>query len=227
MTDLRSQLWKVDLHSHSRYSRDCLLDPLAIIETARQRGLDKLAITEHNNLEGALLLKRLAPDLIIVGEEVKTTVGEFIAYFVREEVPKGLTPEETLARLRAQGAVISIPHPADSLRRSAVGEETARRFIHQVDAVEVFNARCLFREDNDAALALARRYDKLMTAGSDAHTLGEIGRAYLLLPPFDDNPASFLLSLRQAQAAGTPSGLWPHFASTYAKWVKRLTRFQP
>ncbi|MFZ1265862.1 MAG: PHP domain-containing protein, partial [Anaerolineae bacterium] len=158
------ELWKVDLHCHSWFSRDCLMNPRAIIETARVRGLDKLAITEHNNVEGARYLKRLAPDLIIIGEEVKSSAGEFIAYFVQEEVPKGLSPEETLARLREQGAVISIPHPADSFRRSALGEANARRFIDQVDAIEVFNARCLYRDDNDAALALARRYGKLITA---------------------------------------------------------------
>lgn len=221
------ELWKVDLHCHSWFSRDCLMNPRAIIETARVRGLDKLAITEHNNVEGARYLKRLAPDLIIIGEEVKSSAGEFIAYFVQEEVPKGLSPEETLTRLREQGAVISIPHPADSFRRSALGEANARRFIDQVDAIEVFNARCLYSDDNDAALALARRYGKLVTAGSDAHSLGEIGHGYLLMPPFADERASFLHSLSQAQALGALSGLWPHFASTYAKWNKRLTGFEP
>lgn len=221
------ELWKVDLHCHSWFSRDCLMNPRTIIEMARLAGLDKLAITEHNNIEGARFLKRLAPDLIIVGEEVKSSIGEFIAYFVREEVPKGLTPEETLARLRQQGAVISIPHPADSFRRSALGEANARRFMDQVDAVEVFNARCLYRDDNDAALALAQRFGKHMTAGSDAHTPGEIGHGYLLMPPFSDDRASFLHSLGQAQVVGAPSGLWPHFASSYAKWTKRLTHFTP
>ena len=220
-------LWKVDLHCHSWFSRDCLMNPRAILETALARGLDRLAITEHNNVEGARLLKQMAPELIIVGEEIKTTIGEFIAYFVSAEVPKGLTPEETLARLRAQGAVISIPHPADSFRRSALGEANAQRFVDQVDAIEVFNARCLYRDDNDTALSLARGYGKLMTAGSDAHTAGEIGHGYLLMPPFTDDRASFMHSLSQAQAVGTPSGLWPHFASTYAKWYKRLSGFQP
>lgn len=220
-------LWKVDLHCHSWFSRDCLMNPRAIIETALARGLDKLAITEHNNVEGARLLKRMAPNLIIVGEEIKSTVGEFIAYFVSEEVPKGLSPEETLARLRAQGAVISIPHPADSFRRSALGEANTQRFVDQVDAIEVFNARCLYRDDNDAALSLARRYGKLITAGSDAHTIGEIGRGYLLMPPFSDDGPAFMRSLGAAEAVGTPSGLWPHFASTYAKWAKRVSGFQP
>ena len=100
--------WKVDLHSHTIYSTDCLTRPKALIRRARELGLDKIAVTEHNNLAGALAAKALAPDLVIVGEEIKTTQGEIIAYYVREEVPRGLSPQETIARLRSQGAVISI-----------------------------------------------------------------------------------------------------------------------
>ena len=102
-------MWKVDLHSHTIYSKDCLTRPEAAIARARSVGLDKLAITEHDNLAGALRAKELAPDLIIVGEEIMTTHGELIAYFVKEEVPRGLSPQETIRRLREQGAVIAIP----------------------------------------------------------------------------------------------------------------------
>lgn len=136
-------MWKVDLHSHTIFSRDCLTHPEAVIARARAIGLDKLAITEHNNLEGALYMKSLAPDLIIVGEEVKTTHGEIIGYFVSEAVPKGLSPQETIRRLRAQGAVISIPHPLDTLRRSAMGLANVLTIIDDVDALEVRNARCV------------------------------------------------------------------------------------
>ncbi len=212
------ELWKVDLHCHTWYSRDSLMNPRDVVDRAVALGLNKVAITEHNNLAGARFLKQYAPDLFIVGEEIKTTQGEFIAYFVSEEVPKGLTPEETLARLHAQGAVISIPHPLDSWRRSALGETATRQYIEQVDAVEVFNARCLVSDDNDGAKALAKRFGKLMTAGSDAHTVDEIGNGYLLMPPFADNAASFRESLAQAQPVGRPSGLWVHFGSTWAKW---------
>jgi hypothetical protein len=212
-----ADLWKVDLHCHTWYSRDSLMNPRAVVDRALALGLDKVAITEHNNLAGARFLKQYAPDLIIVGEEIKTTAGEFIAYFVTEEVPKGLTPEETLARLRAQGAVISIPHPLDSWRRSALGEAATRQYIDQVDALEVFNARCLVSDDNDSAKALAKQYGKLITAGSDAHTVDEIGHGYLLMPPFADNAASFRASLAQAQPVGRPSGLWVHFRSSWAK----------
>lgn len=214
-------MWNVDLHSHTIYSRDCLTDPAALIKQARARKLDKIAVTEHNNIAGARAAKALAPDLVIVGEEIKTTHGEIIAYFVREEVPRGLSPQETIARLRDQGAVISIPHPVDSLRTSAMGLKNVLRIIDQVDALEVRNARCVRKADNAAAAALAAEHGKLITAGSDAHTLHEVGQCYVEMPAFEDNAASFLAALSQAQPRGTESPFWPHFASTYAKWRKR------
>lgn len=215
-------MWNVDLHSHTIYSKDCLTRTRDLLERAKRVGLDKIAVTEHNRLDGALRAKELAPELVIVGEEIKTTHGEIIAYFVVEEVPRGLSPQETITRLRAQGAVISIPHPLDSLRRSAMGLQQVLAIIEQVDALEVLNARCLREIDNSAAEALARAHGKLMTAGSDAHTLSEIGRCSLRMSPFEDTAESFRAALALAQPQGRVSPFWPHLASTYAKWRKRL-----
>jgi predicted metal-dependent phosphoesterase TrpH len=215
-------MWKVDLHTHTIYSKDSLTRTQALIDRARALGLDRIAVTEHNRLDGALAAKRLAPDLVIVGEEIKTTRGELIAYFVREEVPKGLTPQETIKRLRDQGAVISIPHPLDSVRRSAMGRAAVLEIIDLVDAVEVLNARCVRRGDNDAALLLAQEHGKLITAGSDAHVPAEVGHCYVEMPPFEDDPASFLAALRDARACGAVSPFWPHLASTWAKVRKRI-----
>jgi predicted metal-dependent phosphoesterase TrpH len=215
-------VWKVDLHAHTVYSKDCLTPPAKLIAQARARGLDKIAVTEHNNLAGARAAKELAPDLVIVGEEIMTTHGEIIAYFVQEEVPRGLSPEEAIARLRGQGAVISIPHPLDSLRRSAIGLDQVQAILHLVDALEVRNARCVRAADNVAAAELAAGHGKLITAGSDAHTLFEVGRCYVELPPFEDNAASFKTALAEARPCGVESPFWPHLASTYAKVHKRL-----
>lgn len=215
-------MWKVDLHSHTIYSKDCLTPTVAQIERARAMGLHKIAITEHNRLDGALAAKRIAPDLVIVGEEIMTTHGEIIAYFLTEEVPRGLSPKETVKRLRDQGAVISIPHPLDGVRSSAMGLANVLTIIDEVDALEILNARCVRQQDNHAALVLAQKHGKLTTAGSDAHTLYEIGRAYLEMPPFSDDAASFLSALHAARPSGQVSPFWPHIASTYAKWRKRL-----
>jgi predicted metal-dependent phosphoesterase TrpH len=215
-------LWKVDLHTHTIYSKDCLTKTAQLLARAQAIGLNKVAVTEHNRLDGALAAKALAPDLVIVGEEIMTTHGEVIAYYVQEEVPRGLSPAETVRRLREQGAVISIPHPLDSLRSSAMRLRTVLTIIDEVDALEVLNARCVRPADNLAAVALATERGKLVTAGSDAHTLTELGQCYLEMPPFVDNADSFRAALAAATPAGTVSPFWPHFASTYARWRKRV-----
>lgn len=213
---------RVDLHSHTIYSKDCLTPTAALIAQARKVGLRRIAVTEHNRLDGALAAKALDPELVIVGEEIKTTRGEIIAYFVQEVVPRGLTPEETIARLREQGAFISIPHPLDTLRGSAMGLEAVLEILPLVDALEVRNARCVRPQDNDAALALAVEHGRLQTAGSDAHTLFEVGRCAMEMPPFEDNAQSFAAALALARPVGVVSPFWPHFASTWAKLRKRI-----
>ena len=125
-------MWKVDLHSHTIYSKDCLTRPEALIRRARAVGLDKLAVTEHNNLAGALAAKALAPDLVIVGEEIKTTEGEIIAYFVTEEVPRGLTPQATVERLRTPegGAVVSNQNITPRKRAELDAEQRRQELMH-------------------------------------------------------------------------------------------------
>src|SRR5262249_49471924 len=106
-----TKTWNVDLHSHTLWSKDCLTEFDTILRLCDQREIDRIAITDHNTAEGALRLQKIAPHRVIVGEEVMTTKGEILAYFVRESIPAGLTPEETIRRLRDQGAVISVSHP--------------------------------------------------------------------------------------------------------------------
>ncbi len=219
---MAEQLWRVELHCHTRYSPDSLSTARAIVAACRKKGIDRIAITEHNNIAGALAVQKLAPDLVIVGEEIMTTEGEIIAWFVREPIPKRLSPAETIRLLRAQGAVIGIPHPLDSLRKSsAMGLDATLAIIDQVDALEVLNARSANMEDNERARALAIEHGKLMTAGSDAHTVGEIGTATVLMPPFS-NADSFRAALANSRIEGRLSGHHVHFYSTYAKIHKRL-----
>ncbi len=214
--------WRIDLHSHTYVSPDSLTQPKDIVERAREAGLAKLAVTDHNTIEGALEAYSLAPDLIIVGQEIDTAVGgELIAYFVKEQIPADLPPEEAIARLRSQGAVISVSHPLDRLRNSAMGEKNTLALIDKVDALEVFNARCLLAADNRRAAELAARYKKPGTAGSDGHTLPEIGAAYVVLPPFKANPQAFLESLKKGKAEGRLTGIMPHVRSTLAKRSKK------
>ena len=213
--------WKVDLHSHTYWSKDCLVSFEAIIAFCARRGVDKIAITDHNTVDGALKMASLAPDLVIPGEEIMTNRGEILAYFVKETVPPGLSPVETLRRLRDQGAVISVSHPFDRFRKGAWEEADLLSIKDQVDAVEVFNARCIFDEDNQKSQAFARLHRLLGTAGSDAHSYVEYGAGHLLMDPFD-SPESFRTALRTATFGGKLSPAFVHGNSSAAKWLKKL-----
>ncbi len=221
-----STVWRVEFHCHTCYSPDCLVKPKALVCHARDLGLDKVVVTDHNTIRGALAAKEIDPELIIVGEEVLTTAGEFIAFFVREEVPKGLPPEEALARLRDQGAVVAISHPLDTMRGSAMGRENTLRFIDRIDALEVFNARNHQAWMNEEAERLAREHNLGRFGGSDAHSLWELGRVVTLLPPFHDAD-SLRASLREATYVGMTSPVWVHGTSTLSKLVKRMWKVCP
>ena len=212
---------KVDFHVHTCYSRDSLISLETVIETCQRRGLDKVAITDHNTIAGALALQEMAPELVVVGEEIKTPAGEFIAYFLEEEIPRGLSPQETIARIRVQGGVVGVPHPLDRLRREAMRWANLMEIIDQVDALEAFNARTTFPADNRRVEELARHRGLLVTAGSDAHAACEIGQAYMDMPPFNGKE-DFMQSLAQGQIVGRLSAPWIHSTSMYAKLWKSL-----
>lgn len=221
-TPPKASLWNVELHSHTHWSKDCVVSFEKIIELCRQRNLHKIAITDHNTADGALAMQQLAPELVIAGEEIMTTQGELLGYFMQETIPAGLTPQETIRRLRDQGAVISVSHPFDRLRKGAWDEDDLRRIIDQVNAIETFNARCMFPQDNDKALAFAATHQRLGTVGSDAHTAVEYGQAYLQMRPFENNAVDFLDALREAEPVTGLSSWRVHLGSTTAKWSKRF-----
>lgn len=212
--------WQVELHCHTERSKDSLVKPEQIIRICGERGIDKIAITDHNTADGAIAMHKQLPDLVIVGEEIMTTYGEILGYFMQETIPAGLSPEETIRRLRDQGAAISVSHPFDRFRKGAWQEADLLRIIDKVDAIEIFNARCLLPQDNAKAVAFAKQHHVLGTAGSDAHTRYEYGRGMVRVEPFED-AASFLNVLRHAEYITRLSPFYVHFGSTYAKRLKK------
>ncbi|MGA9533278.1 MAG: PHP-associated domain-containing protein, partial [Anaerolineales bacterium] len=176
----------VELHCHTCYSPDSILRPADLLDTASARGLDRIAITDHNTTQGALAAASIDPARVIVGEEIMTTHGELLAYFLQSTIPAGLSPDETIERLRAQGAFISVSHPFDQKRSGAWDPEDLALIVDKVDALEIFNARTLTMTPNLQAAKAAARAGLLGTAGSDAHAALEVGRAAMSLAPFAD-----------------------------------------
>jgi len=212
---------RVDLHVHTHHSRDSLTLEADVIRWVQRRGLDALAITDHNTIAGARALAEMAPFPVIIGEEIMTTEGEIIGLFLSEEVEPLLTPQETVDVIHRQGGVVYVPHPVDRVRDSRLSYVALMAIIDRVDVIEVLNARVTFASDNELAGEIAEAHGLLAGAGSDAHQGFEIGHACVELLPFD-TASEFLESLAEGEIRGRISSPLVHVGSTYAKMAKGL-----
>ena len=213
--------WRVDLHAHSSASRDCLTAPADLVRAAREAGLDRIAVTDHDEIDGAFAARELDPELVIVGEEVRTAEGlDLIGLFLERHIAPGADFRRTAEAIRAQGGVVYLPHPFDA--RRGTDEVFLAGVADCVDAVEGINARIHDPERNERARSWARQRDLPLGAGSDAHLRREVGAARCVVPPFD-GPESFLASLRAGSIEGRASSPLVHVGSTWAKFWKRLS----
>ena len=212
---------RADLHTHTRFSRDSLTSPEDYVAACLKKGINCVAVTDHNTIQGSLAVQKIAPFSVIISEEVRTSEGEIIGYFLSQEIPRGLTPEETVRRIRDQGGLVAIPHPFDRFRGSALRREAVERIAPLADIIEVLNARITLKRHNEEALRLARQHGLAMSAGSDGHFPRELGAAYVEIEEFS-GPQDFLAALRQGRVMGHLSSPLVHLVSTWAKIRRRL-----
>lgn len=210
----------VEFHCHTNASKDSLMHPRELVETCRFKRIDRVIVTDHNTIVGAQEAQALAPELVIVGEEIMTTRGEILAAFVSEEIPKGLTPQETIRRLKDQGAFISVSHPFDKWRSGGWREADLLEILPQVDALEVYNSRCMLPRFNREARQFAKKHQMAGTVGSDAHVALELGRSLMVLESFEGADGLRSVIRRGIQRVKW-SPPWFHFSSRYAVIRKR------
>lgn len=209
------------MHVHTHRSFDSLNEPNALLAAAAARGIDMLCVTDHNQIAAALELKQRYPQRIIVGEEVKTAEGvDVIGLFIHTLIPKGTPARATCDLIHEQGGLVYVPHPF--ARGKGGGGRILDVIADQIDVLEGFNARLHDPALNERAVAWAAERGLPLGAGSDAHTLAEVGRGFVELPAFADEPASFRNALQAGTIRGTTSPRSVHFASTYAKVHKKL-----
>lgn len=212
---------RIDMHLHTAGSWDCLSDPEQLLDAALAKGYGRIAITDHDRLHVALRMAEAFPDQIIPGEEVRTAEGvDVIGLYLLEEIPKGTPAEETIQRIREQGGIPYLPHPYASGKGG--GGEYAEVLGPLCDVIEVFNARLHSSRANARAVELAKRHGKLRGAGSDAHTVGEVGNAFVDLPAHVNRADALLAALSSATTGGREASLLVHLASTWAKVRKKL-----
>jgi predicted metal-dependent phosphoesterase TrpH/glycosyltransferase involved in cell wall biosynthesis len=192
------KLIHVDLHMHTNHSHDCATPVDKLLETAKERGLGAIAVTDHNEVSGALEARERANGIkVIVGEEVKTAdQGEVIGLFIEEKVPRGLTLQETISAIRDQGGLVYVPHPFDRMH-SVPDYEHLLDVVEDIDAIEVFNPRVAFSAFNEEAERFAAKYRIVAGAGSDSHVPQGLGSVKIAMRDFD-GPEEFLESLRDA-----------------------------
>jgi hypothetical protein len=193
---------RVDLHLHSRYSHDGRSTLQELIERCAECGLDRIALTDHNTVEGALALAAIAPDLAIVGEEAKTREGEVIGLFITRRIPPYMRAEDVMDMIHEMGGLTYVPHPLDR-HRSNFSVERMVELARRIDIIETYNAWCEPAE-NQAAARLAVELEKVSATGSDAHAASELGRSWMEIDDYT-TPQDFLEKLRLARHVITTS----------------------
>jgi predicted metal-dependent phosphoesterase TrpH len=213
----------VDLHCHSKGSFDCLSDPRDIVKAAHDRGLTHLAITDHDRIDVALQARDIAPAglTIIVGEEVKTADGDLICVFLETAIPPGLSAVETIAAAREQGGLVGIPHPFDRMRGSLLRDASMASLAPLVDWVETHNARVVGHGNEDAQ-AFALEHGLPGISVSDAHSIMEVGVAYIALDGDPSTPAGLLAALPSAEIVPGRATFFVRLWTPVAKGVNRI-----
>jgi predicted metal-dependent phosphoesterase TrpH len=198
-----SRRLRIDLHSHTSYSPDARTSPAQLVERAAEVGIDRIAVTDHGEIEGALRAQALDPGRVIVGEEIRCRCRtELIGLFLSDRVPEGLPLEDAVDRIRDQGGLVYAPHPWAYLFRPG---RHACRSVASADIVEVFNSRAFWGRWNRLAARSPSGAGLAAAASSDAHFPHEIGRAWTAVPPFH-GPEEILSVLRIGEPVARVTG---------------------
>ena len=212
---------------HTDFSPDSEVSPERLVDRCSRVGLDCIAVTDHNTIEGALSVQRIASFQVIVGEEVGSSEGEITGLFLKQTIPRGLSPKETAMRIKEQGGLVSIPHPFDRFRREVISRSALNEVLPYADIVEVFNSRNNLSADDRKAQEFANEHGLLTSGVSDAHTLMELGRTYVSMPDFDGTPDGFKQALAQGTIVGRRMSPLVHVLTTLTKLKRRLTGTRP
>jgi len=222
-----------DFHVHTRFSRDSILSEEKFIRVASERGLTHVAVTNHNNVEGAVAVRDKVAELgleeqltVILGEEVSTTDGEVVGIFLQRTIPRGLSADATADAIHEQGGLVSIPHPFDPFRASHIRSEPLERLAEagKIDMMEIFNSRVTFQRHNQDAAELAARYRIPGIACSDSHSSFEVAMSFNALPAFA-TAEELVAGLAENEWHGSRSSVLIHLTTRWAVWSNVVRRW--
>jgi predicted metal-dependent phosphoesterase TrpH len=224
------QNFAADLHVHTRFSYDSLSSPEDVLSSAARLSLSAVAITDHNEIAGALEAKRIAAEKglrlqVIVGEEVATDKGDLLCYFLNERILPGKL-ERVITEVKDQGGICCAAHPFDFARHGIALRALAPRTLDRIDAIEAFNARVSLASQNRDALLFSMEREKPTFAGSDAHHASEVGAAYVEFSGVKRLDAKNILGAPR-KIGGARSSRLVHLYSRYAVARKGISRLLP
>ena len=229
----RRSLAFADFHTHDRFSRDSILSEDKFIRVALERGLTHVAVTNHNNVEGAIAVRDRVAALgvddrltVILGEEVSTSDGELVGLFLQRTIPRGLTADETADEIHAQGGLVSIPHPFDPFRPSHIRRLPLEKLARagKIDMLEVFNSRVTLSRHNEQAADFAARHGIPGIACSDSHSAFEVAMSFNALPAFE-TADELREGLGENEWHGSRSTVLIHLTTRYAVWSNVVRRW--
>ncbi len=213
---------KLDLHTHSNASPDGGLSLSQYKKVLNDGLLDIVAVTDHNSIDNALGIKKILGDSIIVGEEIMTTEGEIIGLYLTQPIKPHMTPIDTIQSIKAQGGIVYIPHPFETVRKG-LHPQVLEEILDKIDVLEICNGRAFVQDRSKQAVVWARINRIIGAASSDAHGYHGIGNTYTLIAEL---PTAS--NITQLLSKGTPiakkaklrSLLYPKY-HTIRKKIKR------
>ena len=215
---------RIDLHVHTRHSHDSAAPVNSVLQSCRDSGLGLVAITDHDNIRGGLEARERAAGLpVIVGEEIKSAMGDIIGLFLEEPVPPRLSPLETVKRVKDQGGLVGVPHPFDRIRPTAMGLKAIEEILPWVDFLEGYNAHTLLSVDNRRGVEFADAHSLPVVASSDSHSALELGRTYTeaAAGDLDGTPEGLMRAVRGGVCVGRRPNPLLILSPVYAK-LRRL-----
>lgn len=217
-------LIRLDMHVHSQHSRDSVIPVDRIVDVWEQKRLYSV-VCDHDTIEGSKRackgIRALSPDApLILAEEITTADGELIGLFLNEEIPPGLTAEETVDIVHGQGGLLLVPHPFCRYRSRAIRREVLMRLVGEIDIIEGYNARNVDDEDNNEAIKFAESYNRPISVGSDAHIPIELGKVWIEVPLFG-TPEELLTHMKGARVCFRRSSNAVHLFTKMVKMMRK------
>lgn len=215
-----NRVLRVDFHIHSHFSADGDMSPEDVIKSAKESGLDAIAVTDHNSIKGGVEAQKISKGLIVfVGSEIKTKEGEIIGLNLKKDVPCDLSLVQACKLVKEQNGFIIVPHPFDKFR-NGIGDEI-EKIVRYIDAVEIFNARTLIDGFNNKSFEFAKKRGLPFVAGSDSHFKSEIGSVCMLVD-CGGKKSEILKAIKEGRVkiTGGKTGIMPHW-KTFMKKIGR------